>query len=98
MEFMIPFRKRIDDLDDQIIELLAQRFDVIREVAHAKHERGVPSVIPERVMQVRERNAKHAEQKNIDPELIRAIYTRIIQASCDLEDVMMSAMDDPGTE
>lgn len=85
-EIMKPYRLRIDDLDDQIIELLVQRTGVIREVGHLKHEKNIPSVIQSRVDEVRERNAKHAAEKGLDADLIRDIYARLIDYSCNLED------------
>ncbi len=85
-EIMKPYRQRIDDLDDKIIELLVQRAGIIREVGHLKHEKGIPSVIQSRVDEVRERNAAHAAEKGLDADLIRDIYARLIDYSCNLED------------
>ncbi len=34
MEALKPFRARIDALDDKIIDLLAERTDIVREVGH----------------------------------------------------------------
>lgn len=90
---MKPYRQRIDELDDQIIELLAERTQVIREVGHLKHEKGIPSVIRHRVDEVRERNAEHAAEKGMDADLIRRIYTLLIDYSCNLEDEIKAEID-----
>ena len=90
---MKPYRQRIDDLDDRIIELLAERTQVIREVGHLKHEKGIPSVIQHRVDEVRERNAVHAAAKGMDDDLVRQIYTLLIDYSCNLEDEIKAAID-----
>lgn len=92
MEIMKPFRKRIDDLDDRIIDLLAQRTDIIREVADFKYKNGIPAVLQDRVDEVRERCADRAELKNMDPETIRTMYAALIQYSCELEEELMTAM------
>lgn len=92
-EIMKPYRQRIDDLDDQIIELLAERTAVIREVGHLKHEKGIPSIIQQRVDEVRERNAKHAAEKGMDADLVRQIYTLLIDRSCTLEDEIKAEID-----
>ncbi|MFB8788244.1 MAG: chorismate mutase [Potamolinea sp.] len=42
MKQLEPFRKKIDDLDLQIIELLGQRFDICRQVAHLKKAENIP--------------------------------------------------------
>ena len=86
MDWIKPYRQKINDLDDQIIDLLVERIGIIREVGHIKAEKNVPAVIPERVNEVRERNAKRAEDKGLDPDLVRDLYTALIDYSCNLED------------
>ncbi len=86
MEIMKPFRQRIDALDDQIIDLLIARTEIIREVGHFKFENDIPAVLPDRVIEVRERAAARAAAKGRDADLVRQIYTTIIGYSCDLEE------------
>lgn len=86
MEIMKPFRRRIDVLDDKIIDLLVERTNIIREVGEFKFDNNIPAVLPDRVVEVRERAAERAAAKGLDPELIREIYTIIIGYSCDLEE------------
>lgn len=86
MEIMKPFRQRIDALDDQIIDLLIARTGIIREVGHFKFENDIPAVLPDRVIEVRERAAARAAAKGLDADLVRQIYTTIIGYSCDLEE------------
>lgn len=86
MEIMKPFRQRIDALDDQIIDLLVTRTGIIREVGQFKFDNNIPAVLPDRVIEVRERAAERAAAKGLDPELVRQLYTIIIGYSCDLEE------------
>lgn len=86
MEIMKPFRQRIDALDDQIIDLLIARTGIIREVGHFKFENDIPAVLPDRVIEVRERAAARAAAKGLDADLVRQLYTTIIGYSCDLEE------------
>lgn len=92
MKIMKPFRKRIDALDDQIIDLMIQRTEIIHEVADFKHKNNIPAVLQDRVDEVRERCADRAEKKGMDPEVIRSIYTKLIKYSCDLEEELMTDM------
>lgn len=85
MEWMTPYRSRIDELDDKIIKLLAERADIIREVGHAKAKRGASPVVPHRVIEVYERNAKHAQEIGLDPDFIRELYSKIIDYAHILE-------------
>ena len=89
MELLAPYRRRIDDLDDQIMELFAQRFEVIREVADFKSKHDIAAVLKDRVDQVRERNATTGEKKGLDPDFIRRLYTLIINEACELEERLM---------
>ena len=84
--FLSEYRDRIDALDEEIIALLEKRVGIIREVAYVKAEHDIPSVIQIRVDEVRERAAAMAATKDIDPDVIREIYARLIRYSCDLED------------
>lgn len=84
-----PYRKKIDDLDDKIVDLLVEREKIIKEVAQLKGKEGIPSVIPERVEEVRERAADRASNQGLSSDLVREIYTLIIDYSCSLEDELM---------
>ena len=90
MEIMKPFRKRIDDLDDQIIDLLVQRTEIIREVADFKYKNNIPAVLQDRVDEVRERCATRAAENGIDADTIRTMYAALIKYSCDLEEELMA--------
>lgn len=86
MELLKPYRARIDALDDKIVDMLVERAGIIAEVGHLKAREGIPAILQDRVDQVRERNAARAAEKGLDPDLVRALYTMLIQWSCDLEE------------
>lgn len=85
MEVLKPYRAKIDALDDQIIDLLAERLKIIDDVAAIKAARDIPAVLEDRVNEVIERNAARAEEKGVDPELARRIYAVIVAWCCDVE-------------
>lgn len=93
MEILKPYRKRIDDLDDRIIDLLVERTGIIREVGLLKYNEDIPATLPDRVAEVRERAAARAEAKGLAPDLIRRLYTILIEYSCNLEDVIKEDLD-----
>ncbi len=90
-ETLKPYRARIDALDDQIVDLLVQRFAVIREVGHLKAEKGIPAVLEDRVREVISRAASRAGTK--DDDLVREVYTLLVTISCDLEDKIIDRND-----
>lgn len=95
MEALKPYRKRIDQLDDRIVDLLVERIGIIREVGQFKFDNDIPAVLQDRVDEVRERAAARAESKGIDPDLVRALYQILIDYSCNLEDEIKQELSRP---
>ena len=87
-----PHRLAIDKLDDQILKLLGKRFAVVRKVAQIKAKNDFPSYISDRVVQVRERNAKTGQKYGIDPDFVRMLYSLVIYQSCAVEDIIKYQM------
>lgn len=90
MEILKPYRARIDAIDDQIIDLLVARLGIIHEVGILKAREGIPATLPDRVIEVRERAAARAAAKGLDPDLVRRLYTILIDYSCALEEEIKS--------
>ncbi len=91
MEILKPYRARINALDEQIVELLRQRYDVIEEVGALKADHGIAATLPDRVDEVRENAAKMAAEKGLDEDFIRRLYAQLIEHSCNLEDDIIEA-------
>lgn len=85
MSDLSRFRADIDAIDDQIVDLLARRFALVREVAHHKLRHGIPIVLPDRIEQVKSRCAERAALQGLDPAFVTALYAAIIDRSCDAE-------------
>lgn len=65
-------RKRIDELDDQILKLLDERARVVADIAQAKRAANIPTFDPERERQVLDRLSKRGGR--FPPEAVRAVY------------------------
>lgn len=85
-----PYRDQIDDLDDKIVELLQTREGIIRSVAALKKDQNIPAVLPNRVNQVINRCTQQSKEQGSDGQYVQAIYTEIVQQSCDLEAQIMT--------
>ncbi len=92
MKILEPYRRRIDDIDDKIVDLLAARTDIIREVGPLKFREGIPAVLQDRVDEVINRAAARAGEKGADPELVRRLYTILVDYSCNLEEEIKSEL------
>ncbi len=88
MEILKPYRKRIDDLDDKIVDLLVERAGIITEVGHLKFRENIPAILQGRVDEVRERAAERAKNKGLDADLVRGLYATLIDYSCNLEEII----------
>jgi chorismate mutase-like protein len=88
-----PFRSRLNDIDQQITNLLAQRFRVCAEVANYKKENNIPMMQPDRVEAVKKRCADLGAEKGLRPEFVKKVYSCIIQEACDLEDKIIASVD-----
>ena len=92
MSDLSSLRTDIDRIDDQIVDLLARRFAICREVAEYKHRHGIAVVLPERIEQVKTRCADRAEAQGIDRAFVLDLYTRIIDQTCETERRVQSGL------
>lgn len=90
MDVLKPYRARIDVLDDQIVDLLVQRFSVIREVAVVKEQHGIAAVLEDRVRQVIDGAALRVGSDREVADLVREVYTLLVTVSCDMEERAMA--------
>jgi len=81
---LASLRKRIDDLDKQIVSLLNQRAEVVVSVGKSKQADGTPIYAPDREQAV----LKRLEQLNagpLPPKTLQAIYRELMSGSFALE-------------
>jgi 4-amino-4-deoxychorismate mutase len=83
------FRQRLDPIDDEIARLLGERFEICREVAQFKSDRGIPMMQPERVEEVRARYLARGAEANLPADFMGELFDLLIGATCKLEDELM---------
>lgn len=86
MEILKPYREKIDLLDEKIVALLGQRFDIIHDVAVIKAREGIPAVLEDRVREVIDRAGANAGRHEDE---VRELYTLMVTIACDLEEKLM---------
>jgi len=82
-------RKRIDELDDHILELLDQRARVVADVGRAKKDADLPTYDPDRERLILDRLASRAGR--FPPEAIRAVYREVMSACLALQEPLRIA-------
>lgn len=90
-EGLVVARQRIDGLDDEILELLARRAGVAREIAELKRAAQVAVFHdPEREKQVLERLVAKGG-KRFPPDAIRAVFREVMSACLSVEEPLRVA-------
>lgn len=89
MSGLEPFRRRLDRIDDEVARLLGERFEICREVARYKSERGIPMMQPARVAEVRARYLARGTEVDLPADFSGDLFDLLIAATCKLEDELM---------
>ena len=77
-EILSSHRDRIDQLDEKLIRLLAERFEITKAVGTLKAEQGMPAADPEREAQQIEHLHKIAKEVGMDPHFSVKVFRLIV--------------------
>lgn len=77
-EVLAGHRARIDALDDQLIRLLAERFEITKAVGAYKAEVGLPPADPGREAEQVARLRAIAEEVGMDPTFSEQVFRLIV--------------------
>ena len=91
MEKLSIFRKELDKLDEQLMDTLARRFAICRDVARYKEQMNIPMMQSGRVAEVKRRAAERALSAGLHEEFGRELYDLIIAEACNLENEIIAA-------
>ena len=86
---MSDVRRVIDELDDQIVALLAKRQRQSERAARVKPGLGIPARAPERVDEVLARVLGAARREGLSVEVALNLWTAIIEWSIQYEERLM---------
>jgi chorismate mutase-like protein len=84
-------RAQLDQIDGHIVDLIARRLDICRDVARVKKVEGICMMQPGRVELVKRRVAERARARGLDETFARNLYSLIIDEACRLEDVIIAS-------
>ncbi len=86
---MSDVRRIIDELDDELVALLARRQRQIERAAKVKPALGIPARVPERVDEVLARVLGAARRDSLSVEVAMNLWTAIIEWSIQYEERLM---------
>ncbi len=84
MSKLVSFRKKIDAIDNQLIQLLNQRMEVVKEVGILKRKSNTTIYKPDREKAIIQRLIKHSKGL-LTPTAIEAIFLEVFAVSRNLE-------------
>lgn len=86
---MTELRTAIDELDQTLVALLTTRAGYIDRAVELKTKNGLPARIDARVDQVVENVRRHAMATELDPDLVEALWSTLINWSIDREETVL---------
>lgn len=75
---LADLRRRIDDLDRRLVEILAERIAVCEEVARVKEASDTPVIQPDRVRQVIGERRQWAIDSGADPDFVEQVLRTVL--------------------
>lgn len=86
---MSDVRRMIDEIDDELVALLAKRQRQIERAARVKPGLGIPARAPERVDEVLARVLGASRREGLSVEVAMKLWTAIIEWSIQYEERLM---------
>lgn len=87
---LAPLRQKIDDLDEALVKLIAQRFRVVDEVIEIKRNTNVPASISERIEQVVQNAIALSKASGVPEVTIERIWRLLIAETIAYEESKLS--------
>ena len=81
MEKILSLRKKIDEIDEQILRFLKERVEVSRSIGKTKREHGIPVRDYEREDELYANVMRKASELGLNQREVKAVYREIIAMS-----------------
>jgi chorismate mutase len=78
-------RKEIDAADEELLNVLAKRAAIVREIGKLKKEQNLQPIDKERWQKVLQNITKKAKSLNLSEEIVKNIYEKIHQYALKIE-------------
>ncbi|HEX3480438.1 MAG TPA: chorismate mutase [Kofleriaceae bacterium] len=91
MEELDAFRSQLDELDAELVALVARRLQICDQVAALKRRNGIPMMQPGRVEQVKWRAIARGAELGLSEPFVEQLYALIIAEACRREDAIIGA-------
>ncbi|HYC92033.1 MAG TPA: chorismate mutase [Thermoanaerobaculia bacterium] len=82
---VVHLRKEVDTLDLRLLEILARRMALVRELAVHKCALGIPLYDAKREGEMAELHARWAERLDLPQQLVSELFSVVLQSSRELQ-------------
>lgn len=89
-ENLSQLRGQIDNIDEQLLELIAKRMRISREIGVYKKEHDMPILQSPRYNEILEKRSNIGEQINLNTEFVKAIFREIHEESVRQQMIIMN--------
>ncbi len=80
-------RKRVDEVDEQILQALNERVKICKAIGAAKNEQKIPIKDSDRENEVYKRARKRAAELALEPDQVEAVYREIVNMCSAVQEV-----------
>ena len=87
MDAIKNLRNIIDTIDEQILDLIKSRIDVVVEIGQVKKENNAEVVDEKREEEIYNRLVALAAKKGVKPEVVKKVWKALLEISYDVEGV-----------
>ena len=86
MQDIQKLRKRIDEVDEQILRFLGERAEICRSIGLLKKQQGIPVTDASRENEVFSEIRGKAADFGLDPDQVEAVYRQIVNMCSSLQE------------
>lgn len=72
-------REEIEDIDRELVELIARRTYVAETIAEVKRSEGLPTTDEQQEQRVMDRAGRNAERFGVESNLVKAVFRLLIE-------------------
>jgi chorismate mutase len=83
------YRAQIDEIDEKLLQLLAQRVEVVKQVGIYKKQHNLPALNQNRWQEILNKLRTLAKNNNLDEDLIVDLWNRIHEYTLSLEEEIL---------
>lgn len=85
MDKIKTLRKLIDEIDNQLLDLLKSRMDIVVEIGNVKKDNNIEVIDEKREQEVFDRLVSKAREKGIKPEVVKKVWKSLLEVSYEIE-------------